>query len=105
MKTLLICIGLFFGLVLLDWFIEGNNLLLYRYFAPKQEAARREVYEQTKSYRQGSIQRLSTICQQVANDDESHGQMLNSVIAQEFAEWDSADVPAYLRGCLSTARN
>lgn len=104
MKVFLICVGAFFGLVLLDWFIEGNNLLLYRYFAPKKEAARREVYEQTKSYRQGSVQRLATLCQQVVADDGTHGQMLNSVIAQEFAEWDAEAVPAYLRGCLSIAR-
>lgn len=82
----------------------GGDLFIYKFFAPRQEAVRRQVYEQTKSYRQGSTQRLNTLCTQVSETNADHKGMINSVIAQEFAEWNSDDVPDYLRGCLSRAR-
>ena len=88
----------------LDWFAMGNNFFLYKFFAPKQEAVRRQVYEQTKSYRQGSVQRLNTLCTQFNDADNDHKPMINSVIAQEFAEWNADDVPGYLQSCLARAR-
>ena len=83
---------------------QGTNFFMYKFFAPKQEAVRRQVYENTKSFHQGSIQRLNTLCTQIAGADDDHKPMLNDVVAQEFAEWNSDDVPDYLRGCLSRAR-
>ena len=82
----------------------GGDLAIYRFWAPKQEAARRQVYEQTKSYRQGSIQRLDTLCSQVSNSDDAHKPMINDVIDHEFAEWNTSDVPDYLQSCLANAR-
>ena len=87
------------------WIGQGNNFFLYQYFAPKYEQVRRETYEQTKSYRQGSVQRLSTLCTQVAETDDNHKPMINDIISHEFAEWDSQDVPQYLRPCLASARS
>lgn len=83
---------------------DAFNLVSYKFWAPKQEAARRQTYEQTKSYRQGSIQRLDTLCSQVATADADHKPMLNDVIDHEFAEWNMADVPDYLQSCLTNAR-
>ena len=88
----------------MDWIVAGQNFFLYKYWAPKNEAVRRQVYEHTKSYHQGSVQRLNTLCTQVADADDSHKPMLNDVINHEFAEWDEADVPAYLQPCLAAAR-
>lgn len=82
----------------------GGDLAIYRFWAPKQEAARRQVYEQTKSYRQGSTQRLNTLCGQVSTADNDHKILINDVISQEFSEWNVSDVPDYLRGCLARAR-
>jgi hypothetical protein len=82
-----------------------TELFLYQFFAPRQEAVRRQVYEQTKSYRQGSVQRLNTLCSQVASADDDHKGLINDVINHEFAEWDTNDVPGYLRSCLSSARS
>lgn len=88
----------------LGWVVAGNNFFLYKVFAPLNEQVRRETYEQTKSYRQGSVQRLDTLCTQVSTADGDHKPMLNSIIAQEFVEWNTGDVPSYLQSCLGTAR-
>lgn len=92
------------GLFVIGFVATGGDFLNYKFWAPKQEAARRQVYEQSKAYRQGSTQRLNTLCEQVASADPDHKALINDVIAQEFAEWNSYAVPDYLRGCLSRAR-
>lgn len=92
------------GLMLIGWIFAGNDFFMYKFFAPRQEAVRRQVYEQTKSYRQGSVQRLNTLCVQISDADGDHKPMLQAVVAQEFAEWDTDDVPDYLRRCLTAAR-
>jgi hypothetical protein len=83
---------------------DAFNLFSFRFWGVKQENARRQVYEQSKSYRQGSVQRLSTLCTQVKDADDDHKPMLNDVIAHEFAEWNMSDVPDYLQSCLANAR-
>lgn len=105
MKITLICFAVLAGILALDWVFEGQNFFMYRFFAPRYESVRRTTYEQTKSYRQGSIQRLNTLCSQRAEADQDHKRMLDDVIAQEFAEWNTADVPAYLAPCLTSARS
>lgn len=103
-KMLGVVFGCVAAVMALGWIFQGNDWFMYRFFAPRYEQVRRQTYEQTKSYRQGSVQRLNTLCTQASEADEDHRGMVNDVIAQEFAEWDSADVPAYLRQCLSSAR-
>jgi hypothetical protein len=88
----------------IGWLAQGNDFFLYKVFAPKYEDVRRETYTHTRSYRQGSVQRLNTLCTQVHDADEGHKPMVKDVIAHEFADWNSEDVPDYLRGCLADAR-
>ena len=89
----------------LGWLFEANDWARYTFWAPKYEQSRRQTYEQTKIYRQGSVQRLNTLCNQVTTADNDHKPMLNDIINQEFAEWNVQDVPDYLQGCLSRARH
>lgn len=103
-KAIGIAIALFVVILGLTWLVQGNGWFMYKVFAPKYEQVRRETYEQTKSYKQGLIQRLDNLCLQVAKADEGHKSMINDTIRQEFAEWDIADVPAYLQQCLNAAR-
>ncbi len=89
----------------LDWIVMGHNFFLYKFFAPRQEAVRREVYENTKSYHQGNIQRLNSLCTEVTKTDDDHKALINDTINHEFAEWNMNDVPDYLHSCLINARN
>ena len=88
----------------LDWIVMGNQFFMYKFFAPQQEAARRQVYENSKAYHQGSVQRLGSLCTQIDAADPDHKGMLQELVKHEFAEWDTKDVPEYLRPCLATAR-
>lgn len=101
-KFIGVIVLVFLGLTALAWVSDGLGLLHYKFFAPKYEQVRRETYEQTKSYRQGSVQRLGTLCTQVAEAEDKR--LLNGVIEHEFQEWDVSDVPGYLQPCLNNAR-
>lgn len=37
------------ALMAIGWILMGNEFFMYKFFAPRQEAVRRQVYEQTKS--------------------------------------------------------
>src|SRR4051812_16187485 len=84
-KTIIMWVmGIILFSIVVGWMVQGNDFFLYKVFAPKREAVRREVYEQTKSYKQGSTQRLGTLCSQVATADSAHVPMLNDMITHEF---------------------
>jgi hypothetical protein len=104
MKYVAIGFAVVVGLLALSWVTQGNDWFMYKFWAPKYEDVRRETYEHTKSYRQGSAQRLGTLCTQVAAADDGHKSMLNDVISHEFVEWNMDDVPEHLQACLRSAR-
>src|SRR3990167_3206169 len=72
----------------LPWVFMGNDFFLYRYFAPKKEAVRRQVFEETKSYRQGMIQELQNMQFQYEQANPTQKSALRSIILHR-----SADVP------------
>lgn len=64
MKTMQVigCVLLFIVAFLgTTWIIMGNEFFLYKFFAPKAEAVRREVFEQSKAFNQGMIQELQNM--------------------------------------------
>ncbi len=80
----------------LGWVVTGNEFFLYRYFAPKQEAVRRQVFEQTKSYNQGMIQELQNMQFQYEQADDAHKAALASIILHRAADYDEERLPADL---------
>jgi len=82
-------LGVEIALMLLTWVIQGDDFLLYSYWAPKQEAVRREVFEQTKSYNQGMIQELQNMQFEYIKADPSHQKALRSIILHRAADFDS----------------
>lgn len=85
-----VCLGL-------AWAVQGNEFFLYRYFGPKQEGVRREVFEQTKSYRQGMIQELQNMQFDYVKADLEHKEALASLILHRAADFPEEDMPADLR--------
>lgn len=101
MKTAFSAVGTFLGVCLvvlgLAWVTTGNAFFLYRYFAPKTEAVRRQVFEQTKSYNQGMIQELQNMRFQYEQADEAHKAALGDLILHRAADYDEDKLPVDLR--------
>lgn len=88
------------GLFALTWLAMGNSFFLYKLFAPKQEAVRRQVFEQTKAYNQGMIQELQNMQFEYIKAEPAHKAALASVILHRAADYDVNQMPADLRAFI-----
>lgn len=100
---LLIIVGLLVG----TWIATGNDFFLYKYFAPKQEAVRRQVFEGTKSYNQGMIQELENMEAQYITADKDHKEALADLILHRASGYnlDDRDVSSDLRNFIQKLRD
>ncbi len=80
----------------LGWLAEGNQFFLYRYFAPRYEDTRREVFEHSKAYRQGMVQELQNMQFQYARAGKTQREALASIILHRAADVDESAMPADL---------
>lgn len=90
-------IVLLFGLT---WLVEGNDFFLYKYFGPRREQVRREVFEQTRSFNQGMIQELENMQFEYTKTTDSQSKAaLASIILHRASGYnlDDPDVPQSLR--------
>jgi len=92
-----LCIIAVIAILGLTWLGQGNDFFLYKFFAPKQEAVRREVFEQSKAYRQGAIQELQNMQFQYEQADEGHKTALRAIILHRAADFDPDAMPPDLR--------
>ena len=89
----------------LGWAFQGNSFFIYRYFAPKQEAVRREVFEQSKAYQQGMVQELQNMQFEYVKATPSQQSALASLILHRVADFDENELPADLRAFVQQLRN
>ena len=97
------CLVAFVGFIALGWLTMGNNFFMYKFFAPKQEAVRREVFEQTRSFNQGMVQELQNMqFEYVKTADTNAKSSLASIILHRAAGYNLSDpiVPAELRSFI-----
>ena len=93
------------ALLALTWALQGNAFFLYKVFAPKQEAVRREVFEQSKAHRQGMVQELSNMRFEYVKATPQQQAALASIILHRSADFDEADMPPDLRAFIQQLRN
>lgn len=93
-----IIVIVFFGFL---WILQGNDFFLYKVFAPKYEATRRQVFEQSKAYNQGMIQELQNMQFEYAQADQAHKDALASIIIHRAADYDESRLPSDLRDFIN----
>ncbi len=111
MKTFgLICAGTLGFLVLiviilgLTWIGQGNEFFLYKFFAPKMEDTRREVFEHSKAYRQGMVQELENMQFEYAKADPKHKDALADIILHRAADVDPSALTPELNSFIAQLR-
>jgi hypothetical protein len=80
-------------LIALGWIFTGNNLLMNKYFLPKQEQVKREVFEETKSYNQGMIQELQNMQFEYIKAKPEQQASLRSIILHRAAGYPTDKMP------------
>ena len=91
----------------LGWFVQGNDFFMYKFWAPKQEAVRRQVFEQTRSFNQGMIQELQNMQFQWVQADDEHKAALADLILHRASGYNlnDPDVPADLRSFIQKLKD
>ena len=93
-------VGALVAILALSWVFMGNEFFLYKYFAPKQEAVRRQVFEQSRAFNQGMVQELQNMqFEYVKEKDPDAKAALASVILHRTSGYNMDDpiVPPDLR--------
>jgi len=90
MRTFFAVIGGFLAFIMLLVFLAAlgffgsyYDLAMYRYFAPRTEAVKRQVFENTPSYQLGNVQTLRDLQAQYVTADKSGKAALGSVVLHE----------------------
>ena len=83
---------------------SGVGLANYKFWAPKQENARREVFVNTNGYIQGKTDYLSRLRFEYQTADEGHRAALKSLILSEAANVDNDKLPADLHEFINSLK-
>lgn len=89
MKKVLYVIAGFVAALALVFGLNYFGLVSFRFFAPKYENARREVYENTQSYVEGKRQSIVKHYSEWRKSDEDEKVAIRSIVLQEFANFDT----------------
>lgn len=87
-SSILIAVIFLAAMMCLGWLTQGNQFFMYKFFAPKQEQVRREVFEQSKAYRQGMVQELQNMQFEYVKASKDGKEAMRSIILHR-----AADVP------------
>lgn len=102
MKTVGAAVVGLLAFLLLIFALQGLGFISLKFWGPKYEDARREIFENTKSYKQGNIRDLQNLMIEYRGaDSDGHRKALKDVILHRFAAVDRQDLTPELRRFLS----
>ncbi len=77
----------------LGWGLAYHELVFTRFFAPKRENVRRQVFEETKSYVHGKVQDLAKYYEEYQASEDKEA--VASIIKMRYAEFDAEAINNY----------
>lgn len=84
------------ALFALIWGLAYHELVFTRFFRPRQENVRREVFEETKSYVHGKVQDLAKYYEEYQKAETPEDkQAVEGIIKMRFAEFDANVINNY----------
>ncbi len=95
-------IGVLVAILALTWIVQGNDFFMYKYFGPKYEQQRREIFEQSRAFNQGMVQELQNMQFEYVKAAAQQRDALASIILHRASGYNLNDpiVPADLRGFI-----
>lgn len=102
MKTAGIWALVIIAILSLGWVLAGNDLAMRKVFAPAHEQVRREVFEESKAYRDGMVQELRAMQFEYMKADEAHRAGMANVIRHRVAGFPEDALPSDLRSFIGS---
>ena len=87
-----VSIGVFVGSIVLIFVLGLVSLGYYKFFGPKTENIRREIFENTQSYIHGKSQDLAKYMEEYNKADEQNKEAIRQMIILRFAELDETKI-------------
>ena len=88
----------------LGFLATGGDLAMYRFWAPKQADAQREVFEHTQSYIEGKRGNIARMRLEYENADPAHKAALRTMILSEADSVDISKLPPTQQAFISSLR-
>lgn len=92
-----VCLGLM-------WAVQGNDFFLAKVFAPREEALRRQTFEESKAYNEGTAQELRRMQLEYIKAKPEQKSALASVILHQTAGYDTTRLPPDLQVFLAEVK-
>ncbi len=105
MKPFIAIAGGVVGLGALTWGLAYHGVIFKSVFAPQYENVRRKTFEQSKSFRTGSIQELRNMQFEYIKASPEHKVALASIIRHRAAEVPADAMPIELQSFISNLPN
>jgi len=90
----------FIGVMLLGFILNGYGLIHYKFFGPRFENVRREVFENTRSYNEAKVQDLAKYRLEYMRATSEEKEALRSTIVIMFANYPIERLPTELQGFM-----
>ena len=98
MKTVLLSIAGLIGFIALMFALELGGLQWKKFFAPRHENVRREVFKATRSFNEAKVQELVKYrLEYMRSDDPAEQGAIASTIRLGFADYDTSKLPEELQ--------
>ena len=101
---ILIGVALIVAILGLTWIVQGNDFFLYKHFAPKYEAVRRDTFEQSKAFNEGMITELQNMQFEYVKATPEQQKALASIILHRTADYDMSKAPVELQEFVKKLR-
>lgn len=88
----------------LGFLATGGDLAIYKYWAPKQAAAERQVFEQTPSFVHGKIEYLTRLRFEYQNATGAQKQGIAQLILDEASTVDNSQLPPDLQAFIQSLK-
>lgn len=86
------------------WIAEGSEFFLAKVFAPKEEAVRRETFEQSKAYQEGVAQDLEQLRIEYARARSADERQAIAAAARHKASGYTGSLPADVQAFVDQVR-
>ena len=107
-RITLTSIGVVFGFSLIIFIglaLRFGSLHVERWFQPREENVRREVFEETKSYNEGMEQQLVKYRLEYMRGDEVEKAAISSAVRHAYADYNVDRLDPQLRNFVLDCRN
>jgi hypothetical protein len=88
----------------LGWVVQGNNFFMYKYFAPKQEQVRYDVFKQSQAYNDSTAKDVADYEIQYLHAAPEQQAAIASMILQEVSSYDTTKLPPAQQAFINQLR-